>query len=188
MGKQQQYEGEYSPASTPQTGDLLTDDDMLRYDASTPGGDASHRDQDFGYEIIDEASSPQHLQQIPAQFQEDMLDHAPPQIAVASAEEDSIADQYRGTPPMKSKKKKPDRRSQSHEVSDSVQLGDEIPPPLPPKRPSSVRRELRDSPLAAAAGQVSKSSSSCRVPGGSSIAHDEFLSCADDPMLNPSSI
>ena len=29
--KQQQYEGEYSPASTPQTGDLLTDDEMLRY-------------------------------------------------------------------------------------------------------------------------------------------------------------
>ena len=30
--KQQQYEGEYSPASTPQTGDLLTDDEMLRYE------------------------------------------------------------------------------------------------------------------------------------------------------------
>merc|ERR1711997_345277 len=169
--KQQQYEGEYSPASTPQTGDLLTDDEMLRYDASTPGGDASHRDQDFGYECIGQSSSPvaatgasQHLQQIPAQFQDDILDHASPQIDVAAPEEDSIAEQYRGTPPMKSKKKKPDRRSQSHEVSDHVQLGDEIPPPLPPKRPSSVRRELRESPLAAAAGQVSKSSSSSRVP------------------------
>merc|ERR1712226_41964 len=152
--KQQQYEGEYSPASTPQTGDLLTDDEMLRYDASTPGGDASHRDQDFGYECIGQSSSPmaagapQHLQQIPAQFQDDLLDHASPQIAVAAPEEDSIAEQYRGTPPMKPKKKKPDRRSQSHEVSENVQLGEELPPPLPPKRPSSVRRELRDSPLA----------------------------------------
>merc|ERR1719384_2878607 len=187
--KQQQYEGEYSPASTPQTGDLLTDDEMLRYDASTPGGDASHRDQDFGYECIDQSSSPiaqgapQHLQQIPAQFQDDILDHASPQIAVAAPEEDSIAEQYRGTPPMKSKKKKPDRRSQSHEVSENVQLGEELPPPLPPKRPSSVRRELRDSPLATT-GQVSKSSSSSRVPGGS-IAHDEFLSCADDPVPHP---
>ena len=99
-----------------------------RYDTSTPGGDASHRDQDFGYEMIDESNSPmtsgapQHLQQIPAQFQEDILDHASPQIAVSSPEEDSIADQYRGTPPMKSKKKKPDRRSQSHEVSDNVSI------------------------------------------------------------------
>merc|ERR1711953_1158439 len=176
--------GEYTPASTPRTGDLLTDDEMLRYDMSTPGGDASHRDQDFGYEVIGESSSPlnarapQNAQHIP--------DHGSPQSVI---EEDSIAEQYRGTPPMKSKKKKPDRRSQSHEVSDHVQLGDEIPPPLPPKRPSSVRRELRESPLAAAAaGQVSKSSSSSRVPGGSSVAHDEFLSCADDPMLNPSSI
>lgn len=107
-----------------------------------------------------------------------MLDHASPQTSAVS-EEDSLAEQYRGTPPLKSKKKKPDRRSQSHEVSDHVQLGDEIPPPLPPKRPSSVRRELRESPLATA-GQVSKSSSSSRVPGGS-VAHDDFLSCADDP-------
>ena len=49
-----------------------------------------------------------------------MLDHASPQIAVAAPEEDSLAEQYRGTPPLKSKKKKPDRRSQSHEVSESV--------------------------------------------------------------------
>jgi hypothetical protein len=126
--KEQEPCGEYTPASTPRTGELLTDDDMLRYDTSTPGGDASHRDQDFGYEIIDESNSPmtsgapQHLQQIPAQFQEDILDHVAPQIAVSSPEEDSIADQYRGTPPMKSKKKKPDRRSQSHEVSDNVSI------------------------------------------------------------------
>ena len=97
-----------------------------RYDASTPGGDASHRDQDFGYECVGQSSSPiaagapQHLQQIPAQFQDDMLDHASPQIAVAAPEEDSLAEQYRGTPPLKSKKKKPDRRSQSHEVSENV--------------------------------------------------------------------
>ena len=83
-------------------------------------------DQDFGYECIGQSSSPmaagapQHLQQIPAQFQDDILDHASPQIAVAAPEEDSIAEQYRGTPPMKSKKKKPDRRSQSHEVSENV--------------------------------------------------------------------
>jgi hypothetical protein len=185
--------GLYSTVSTPNPDRTYTDDEMLRYDMSTPGGDASHRDQDFGYEVIGESSSPlnaraspQCAQPIPEQYlQEDIPDHGSPQSAI---EEDSIAEQYRGTPPMKSKKKKPDRRSQSHEVSDHVQLGDEIPPPLPPKRPSSVRRELRESPLAAAAGQVSKSSSSSRVPGGSSVAHDEFLSCADDPMLNPSSI
>ena len=90
-----------------------------RYDTSTPGGDPSHRDQDFGYEIIND-SEPQHVQQIPAQFQEDiMLDHASPQNN-SLPEEDSLAEQYRGTPPLKSKKKKPDRRSQSHEVSDHV--------------------------------------------------------------------
>ena len=91
---------------------------------STPGGDASHRDQDFGYEVIGESSSPlnarapQNAQPIPEQYlQEDIPDHGSPQSAI---EEDSIAEQYRGTPPMKSKKKKPDRRSQSHEVSDHV--------------------------------------------------------------------
>ena len=89
-----------------------------RYDTSTPGGDTTHRDQDFGYEIIDESSppmisgAPQHVQQIPAQFREDILEQA------QTPEEDSIAEQYRGTPPMKSKKKKPDRRS--HEVPDHV--------------------------------------------------------------------
>merc|ERR1712110_1209501 len=114
----------------------------------------------FGYDFIGESSSPlnarapQNAQPIPEQYlQEDIPDHGSPQSAI---EEDSIAEQYRGTPPMKSKKKKPDRRSQSHEVSDHVQLGDEIPPPLPPKRPSSVRRELRESPLAAAAGQANE--------------------------------
>jgi len=102
--------GEYTPASTPRTGDLLTDDEMLRYDMSTPGGDASHRDQDFGYEVIGESSSPlnarapQNAQPIPEQYlQEDIPDHGSPQSVI---EEDSIAEQYRGTPPMKSKKKK----------------------------------------------------------------------------------
>ena len=61
------------------------------------------------------SGAPQHVQQIPAQFREDILDQASPQSAV---EEDSLAEQYRGTPPLKSKKKKPDRRS--HEVPDHV--------------------------------------------------------------------
>ena len=96
---------------------------LNRYETSTPGGDTTHRDQDFGYEIIDESSShmisggPQHVQQIPAQFREDILDEASPQ-STGAQEEDSLAEQYRGTPPLKSKKKKPDRRS--HEISDHV--------------------------------------------------------------------
>jgi hypothetical protein len=153
------YVGEYTPASTPQTGDLMTDDEMLRYETSTPGGDTTHRDQDFGYEVVDHHSTSappqqQHLQQIPSHFRDDIIDHQGGTIAEVEKEEDSLAEQYKGTPPLKSKKKKHDRRS--HEIPENVQLGDEIPPPLPPKRPSSMRRELRESPVATTAGQLTK--------------------------------
>ena len=92
-----------------------------RYETSTPGGDIT-RDQDFGYEVIDHSSGTtqqQILQQISSSkfTRDDMLDQLPPQAATIQ-EEDSLAEQYRGTPPLKSKKKKHDRRS--HEISDHV--------------------------------------------------------------------
>lgn len=70
---------------------------------STPGGDITHGEQDVvGYEISVDADDlaamrNQQLQQRPEQ------------------EEDSLADQYRGTPPLKTKKKK---HRHSHEIQE----------------------------------------------------------------------
>lgn len=100
-------EGGYTPASTP----MITDDEMLRYDASTPGGDLP-REQDFGYEVIDGSKShPGDAGNADSNLQGSGV------AATASAhEEDTLADQYRGTPPLKSKKNK--KRPQSHELSE----------------------------------------------------------------------
>jgi len=157
---------DYTPASTPAC-EPITDDEMLRFEASTPGGDLQHRDQDFGYEVIDG-----HVEK----DQEHVVVVEVAASAAAAAEEEepsNIADQYRGTPPLKSKKKM-HRPSPAHTVptpeQQQVQLSDELPPPLPPKRPSSARRE---SPAVAA--KVSHSGSSQRV--------EDFHSCADDVSI-----
>ena len=95
---------------------------FYRYETSTPGGDTTHRDQDFGYEVVDHHSTSapqqQHLQQIPSHFRDDIIDHHGGTIAEVEKEEDSLAEQYKGTPPLKSKKKKHDRRS--HEIPENV--------------------------------------------------------------------
>merc|ERR1712226_830225 len=42
-------------------------------------------------------------------------------------------DQYRGTPPLRSKKP---QRPRSHNITEQVQPSEDTPPPLPPKRQS----------------------------------------------------
>merc|ERR1719495_1940281 len=146
----------YTPASTP-AGEPFTDDEVLRFGASRPGGDLQHREQDFGYELIGADRADQALPaQVPATA-----------VEVLEEEEDTLADQYRGTPPLRSKKP---QRSRSHNVvPEQVQLTEDIPPPLPPKRQSP-----------AVASRLSHSGSSQRVPD---LEAASYHSCAEDNSI-----
>jgi hypothetical protein len=124
---------------------------MLRFDAGSPDS-ATHREQDFGYEVIEQDEPPpmQHFDKVPEKFQEDLrqiqqLQEQQQQLeqqqqalrttqAAEDQDEESLAEQYRGTPPLRTKKKKQSHRY-SHEIAEQVAIVDE-PPPLPPKRPS----------------------------------------------------
>lgn len=80
------FEG-FTPASTPRLLELATfsDDDALRFEMSSPDSAVLPRDTDFGYEIIEKENE-------------------------ADADDDessvSVADHYKGTPQLKSKKKR----------------------------------------------------------------------------------
>ena len=80
----------YSVASTPAPDRTYTDDEMLRYEMSSPESMAP-REQDFDYEVIEASNSNFEFMQ----------------TEIPDEEESSIsvADHYKGTPPLKSKKK-----------------------------------------------------------------------------------
>ena len=80
---------------------------------SSPESALLPRDTDFGYEVIDKPDKGQEGDD-------------------EDASSVSIADHYRGTPPLKGKKKKPHHKPNSR--SESV---NETPPPLPPKKRDS---------------------------------------------------
>jgi hypothetical protein len=116
--------GLYSTVSTPNPDRTYTDDEMLRYEMSSPKSMA-HREQDFDYEVIEAGRNDEF---------EFMQTQVPVEEDVTIAEDESsisVADHYKGTPPLKSKKKK----RMSHEVPSDFQVksGDDLPPPLPPK-------------------------------------------------------
>merc|ERR1712038_147569 len=87
-------------------------------------------DQDFGYEVIDHGTSGQESA-------------AGAKAAGAAGGGDGVGeevgdpagpgDQYRGTPPLRSKKP---QRPRSHNITEQIQASEDPPPPLPPKRQS----------------------------------------------------
>jgi len=158
-------EGMMTPVSLDQT-----EDELMGYEASSLEGDATHREQDFGYEVIDQASeagrasagggavrrSPQHLGQIPAAFAKDIQQSWDDQQRREVKESDEDGDrldglQYRGTPerkvPSRSKRKGGSgRTSQEPRTPDPSAA-----PPLPPKKPGGKRANVADAPVGAAA-------------------------------------
>merc|ERR1711997_1423266 len=104
------FEG-FTPASTPRL--MSEESEALRYEMSSPESALLPRDTDFGYEVIDKPDEGQEGDD-------------------EDASSVSIADHYRGTPPLKGKKKKPHHKPGGR--SESVS---ETPPPLPPKKRDS---------------------------------------------------
>jgi hypothetical protein len=94
-----------------------TEDELMGYEASSLEGDATHREQDFGYEVIDQTSegagavrrSPHQHGQIPAAFAKDVQQSWEVQQQRRSHTQRDSEDenerfdglQYRGTPERK---------------------------------------------------------------------------------------
>merc|ERR1712223_1080108 len=86
----------------------------------------AHREQDFDYEVIEAGRNDEF------EFAESQIPMEEEDITIEEEESSiSVADHYKGTPPLKSKKKK----RFSHEIPSDFQVktGDELPPPIPPK-------------------------------------------------------
>lgn len=67
-------------------------------------------------------------------------------IAVMDVDDESsvsVADHYRGTPPLRGKKKKPPYRNDKN-LGDPVTSDEEAPPPLPPKKSHQIREASVD--------------------------------------------
>jgi len=77
----------------------------------------AHREQDFDYEVIEAGRTNEF------EFMQTQVPMEEEDITVAEEEESSIsvADHYKGTPPLKSKKKNPKNRN-SHEIPSDFQL------------------------------------------------------------------
>ena len=129
-------ESNYSLASTPNLQDrTYTDDEMLRYEMGSPES-LGPREQDFDtYEVIEAGRE---------------NDFMPTQVPEEEDTSISVADHYKGTPPLKSKKKGGKNRysGSDYQVNHyntlkytlaiaiptlKVKSGDDLPPPLPPK-------------------------------------------------------
>jgi len=116
----------YSTASTPAPDRTYTDDEMLRYEMSSPEESMAHREQDFDYEVIEAGlNGEQEFMQTEVPMEEE-------DVTIAEEESEvSVADHYKGTPPLKSKKNK--RFSRDIPSDFQVKSGDDLPPPIPPK-------------------------------------------------------
>jgi hypothetical protein len=96
------FEG-FTPVSTPRL--LLSEEESLRFEMSSPESNfLLPRDTDFGYEVIASDNN--------ARANDNAVDEDDDASSV------SVADHYRGTPPLKSKKKRPNRNS--HDMTDQV--------------------------------------------------------------------
>ena len=83
-------ESNYSLASTPNLHDrTYTDDEMLRFEMGSPES-LGPREQDFDYEVIEAGRENNFM---------------PTQVPDEEENSISVADHYKGTPPLKSKKK-----------------------------------------------------------------------------------
>merc|ERR1712223_515345 len=115
----------YSTASTPAPDRTYTDDEMLRYEMSSPEESMAHREQDFDYEVIEAGlNGEQEFMQTEVPMEEE-------DVTIEEESEVSVADHYKGTPPLKSKKNK--RFSRDIPSDFQVKSGDDLPPPIPPK-------------------------------------------------------
>ncbi len=75
---------------------------------SSPEGSQAHREQDFGYEVIEVTNS-------------SGAGFMPTQLPTSEEESSiSVADHYKGTPPLRSKKKGKNRHS--HEIPSDYQV------------------------------------------------------------------
>merc|ERR1711935_1001974 len=84
----------------------------------------AHREQDFDYEVIDHMNGDQEFLQTQVPMEEE-------DITIEEESSISVADHYKGTPPLKSKKNKRNSRDIPSDVQ--VKSGDDLPPPIPPK-------------------------------------------------------
>merc|ERR1719273_3003457 len=86
----------------------------------------AHREQDFDYEVIEAGRNgeDEFLQtQVPMEEEDITIEEEESSI--------SVADHYRGTPPLRSKKNK--RFSRDIPSDFQVKPVEDIPPPIPPK-------------------------------------------------------
>jgi len=127
------FEG-FTPVSTPRLLEgTFSEEEALRFEMSSPESSLLPRDPDFGYEVIEEEREKKANNTIVAESQESFKD------GVDADEEDSsvsVADHYRGTPPLKKTKKKRTNSSSQQRSSSKEQtyVDEEMPPPLPPKK------------------------------------------------------
>jgi len=146
----------YTPAETPNIphDSAYTDDEMLRFEMSSP--EMSHRDQDFDYEVIEAGSNnPYGFMQTQIPVADTPISNLDPDEHEMEESEISVADHYKGTPPLRTKKKAKNRMS--HEIPSEYQLADETTPPAisPPSRPE--RRNSKD--VGGDSGKLSRSAS-----------------------------
>ena len=153
------YEETLTPTSmSPISPDDRTDDELLRYEASSIEGDTTHREQDFGYELIEQQATGAEIDDI-------IHDEVPQQQQQQQQQDVAVVEgglniQYRGTPerekkiPSRSNKRRPQQQQQqrhSQEVQQQQQQQQQLeesgaspPPPLPPKQPGGKREEIID--------------------------------------------
>jgi len=106
----------YSVASTPAPMDrTYTDDEMLRF---SPEESMAHREQDFDYEVIDHMNGEQEFLQTQVPMEEEDITIEEEESSI------SVADHYKGTPPLKSKKNK----RFSRDIPSDVQMADTTTP------------------------------------------------------------
>ena len=82
----------------------------------------SHRDQDFDYEVIEAGSNnPYGFMQTQIPVADTPISNLDPDEHEMEESEISVADHYKGTPPLRTKKKAKNRMS--HEIPSEYQVG-----------------------------------------------------------------
>ncbi len=107
------FEG-FTPASTPRMLEgTFSEDEVLRFEMSSPESAVLPRDPDFGYEVIESENenqlTPKVVSKSAATTLTTTVDDGDANSAVL------IGEQYKGTPPMRKKKKIPRTSSESQE-------------------------------------------------------------------------
>ncbi|XP_059092500.1 uncharacterized protein LOC131887810 isoform X3 [Tigriopus californicus] len=160
----------YTPSASPVTNADTTEAELLRFETSSMDMD-THREQDFGYEVIDRTlADVNQLQddfegddelserevhpkvgQAPTSLRKDLATarHQPglqSQNQQRLDDDEQLVEQYRGTPERKVPSRNK-RRTQPHPASSprhEFPRSESPPPPLPPKKPGGRREEIID--------------------------------------------